>query len=435
MSRRNPSSIVVRLVAVAVTVAVASAAFVACVACSVCRPARELASASSASSASSPLPSASFSLLPSGSREQAEARRTRLGASFQREVERVCAALKLPGMTAAYALPNGVVGGAAAGYADLERHTSMTMRSRMLAASVGKSFVAATALALAQEGALDLDAPIATVLSDRAWLSRLPNYDTITTRHLLMHASGLPDHVHRPEFARDVALHWRDLDRAFSPETLVEYVFDGPALFPAGQGWSYSDTGYILVGLIIEKTTGRPYEEALVRRFLEPLGLDATTPSNRRVLPGLATGYTAAENPLGLPAKTTTAPGVMAWDPAIEWTGGGLVSTPRDLVVWARALYEGRALPTSDVDDLMRSVAVGSEDSGVRYGAGVAIHQRTVLGPSYGHGGTIPGYVSSMRYYPRYGFAVAFQINTDVDVTDSVTDIERRLAEIVAHGE
>ncbi len=356
---------------------------------------------------------------------------TALEKRFQAELDRARDELGFPGATAANALSDGTVGVAASGLADVESRAPMTPRSRMLAASVGKSFVAAVALALDQEGALDLDAPIQTWLSDRPWLARLPNHDSITLRHLLTHSSGLPDHVHTPRFARAVAKRWKEPGHPFSPEALIEYVLDEPARFPAGGGWSYSDTGYILVGLIIEQVARRPYYEELQQRFLAPLGLDATSPSDQRALPGLAAGYTARDNPLGLPAKTTSAPGVMSWDPAVEWTGGGLVSTSRDLAVWGRALYEGRALSKPYLDELLHSAPVGGADSGVRYGAGVAIHQQTPLGPSYGHGGTIPGYVSSLRYYPDRRVAVAFQINTDVGLDDAVGQIERRLADVV----
>jgi D-alanyl-D-alanine carboxypeptidase len=367
--------------------------------------------------------------------EPTPARAPVLEERFQAELDRVRAEMGIPGATAAYALSDGTVGVAASGLADVESRAPMTPRSRMLAASIGKSFVAATALALAQEGALDLDTPIKKWLSDRPWLARLPSHDSITLRHLLTHSSGLPDHVHTPGFARAVAERWSEAGNPFPPEELVGFVLDEPAPFPPGGDWSYSDTGYILVGLVIEQVAGRPFEEELRRRFLEPLGLDATTPSNQRALPGLAAGYTARDNPLGLPAKTTSAPGVMSWNPAIEWTGGGLVSTSRDLAVWARALYGARALSGSYLDELLRSVPVGGEDSGIRYGAGVAIHQQTPLGPSYGHGGTIPGYVSSLRYYPEHCIAVAFQINTDVDVGDAVSEVERRLAEVVVDAQ
>ena len=356
---------------------------------------------------------------------------TALDKRFQAELDRAREDLGFPGATAAYALSDGTVGVAASGLADVESRAPMTLRSRMLAASIGKSFVAATALALAQDGALDLDSPIKTWLSDRPWLARLPNHDSITLRHLLTHSSGLPDHVHSPRFARAVASRWKETGNAFPPESLVEYVLDKPALFPAGAGWSYSDTGYILVGLIIERVARRSYYDELQQRFLQPLGLAATTPSDRRALTGLAAGYTAKDNPLGLPPKTTSAPGVMKWNPAVEWTGGGLVSTSRDLVVWGRALYEGRALSGPYLDELLKSVPVGGADSGVRYGAGVASHQHTPLGLSYGHGGTIPGYVSSLRYYPKHRIAVAFQVNTDVGLDGALEGIEQRLAEVV----
>ncbi len=354
----------------------------------------------------------------------------RVDDRFQAELDSAREQLGLPGATAAYALPDGTVGVAASGLADVESGTPMTEQSRMLAASIGKSFVAATALALALDGVVELDAPVSAVLSQRPWFSRLPNRDAITLRQLLTHTSGLPDHVHSAHFANAVAQRWQEPGNPFRPEALIEFVLDEPALFPAGQGWAYSDTGYILAGLVIEQASGQRYEQLLQTRLLEPLGLSATAPSDQRSLPGLVAGYTTADNPLGLPVKTTSAPGLMAWNPAVEWTGGGLVSSSKDLVVWARELYEGRALPGNYLDELLRAAAVGGEDSGIRYGAGVAIHEKTPFGPSYGHGGTIPGYVSSLRYYPRHRVAIAFQLNTDIDVDVAVSELEHRLAEV-----
>jgi D-alanyl-D-alanine carboxypeptidase len=81
--------------------------------------------------------------------------------------------------------------------------------------------------------------------------------------------------------------------------------------------------------------------------------------------------------------------------------------------------------------DLFESVPAGEEGSGVRYGAGVLIDQKDPLGEKWGHAGVIPGYSSSMRYYPKYGVAVAFQVNTDSGVSDFVSEMERCLAEIV----
>lgn len=358
-----------------------------------------------------------------------------LEGQFQRELDALHDEYSFPGATAAYILADGTVGVAATGLSDVEARTPMKAESRMLAASIGKSFVAATVLALAQEGRLRLDDPISRWLGDRPWFPRLPNHTTITLRHLLTHSAGLPDHAHMEEFTKVYASRWRDPGNPFPPETLVAFLLDKPALFKPGEGWAYTDTGYILIGLIIEQVATHTYYEEVRQRFLSPLGLGMTVPSDRLVLPSLAAGYAAADNWLGMPAKATVSPGTLAWNPAMEWTGGGLLSNPRDLVVWAKALYEGRAMKGDYLNDLLRSVPVDGGQSGIRYGAGVGIYEKGPLGPTYGHGGLIPGYSSSMRYYPKYRVAVAFQINTDVGIADHstplLTEMERRLAAVV----
>ena len=361
-----------------------------------------------------------------------------LEQQFQRELNAIHDQYEFPGATAAYVLPDGTTGVAATGLSDVEAGTAMTPESRMLAASIGKSFVGATVLALCQEGLLRLDDPISKWLGDRSWFSRLPNHQTITLRHLLTHSSGLEDHVFSEAFAQAFAESWNEPGSPFPPEAMVEFVLDQPAQFKPGEGWAYTDTGYILVGLIIESASQSSYYDQVNRLFLVPLRLGLTSPSDRRILPLLAAGYTAADHPMGVPVKSTTAPGIMAWSPAVEWTGGGLVSSPRDLAVWAKALYEGRAMNEGYLDDLLRTVPVGNEDSGIRYGIGVGIYEETAFGPSYGHGGGIPGYTSSMRYFPEHGVAVVFQINTDVGISDDSTPIvdemKRRLTEVVVSG-
>ena len=359
------------------------------------------------------------------------------GASLQERFQITLDALRdkhgFPGATAAYVLPDGSTGVAATGLADVENKIPMSKESRMLAASVGKSFVAATVLALAQEGRLDLDDRLSKYLGQRPWFPRLPNHEKITIRHLLTHSAGLPDHVYLDEFAEAFSEHWREPGNPFPPEKLVEFILDKPALSEPGEEWSYSDTGYILIGLVIEGVAEHSYYDEVTRRFLEPLHLDYTAPSNSRELPGIAAGYTGKGNSVGfsqfLPEKSTVAPGVMAWNPAVEWTGGGLVSHPQDLVLWAKALYEGEAMPGDYQEDLFDSVPIVD---GIRYGAGVGIYERGPLGPTYGHGGGIPGYTSSMRYYPEHRIAVAFQVNTDIEADEFTSDLEEALAELVA---
>jgi D-alanyl-D-alanine carboxypeptidase len=328
-----------------------------------------------------------------------------------------------PGVTATIVLRDDSVITAAAGVADAEADAPMASDSRMLAASIGKSFVAMTALSLESDGVLSRSDLVSRHLGDRAWFTSLPNHGTMTVGDLLRHTSGLPDHVHLQAFQSEMASRMASGSAAFSPEEAIAFVLDAEPLFPAGEAWAYSDTGYLLLGLVIEQARGAAYYDLVAERFLAPLDLTGTTPSNTPTLPGLAAGYVGADNPFGLPQRTMDQAGRLLWDPAMEWTGGGLVSTSRDLAVWGHALFGGTAMEEPYLDRLLDGVPVSLDAHGILYGAGVAIYADTPRGPVYGHGGWIPGYVSSLRHYADHDVTVAFQINTDVGIVDDSTDL------------
>ncbi|MCB1108926.1 MAG: beta-lactamase family protein [Chlamydiia bacterium] len=348
---------------------------------------------------------------------------TLLDRVIKQELDRLQQKYGFPGATCSYVLSDGTLGEIASGFADRENRKLMTTRSRMLVASIGKSFVAATVLALANERLLNLDDLLSSSLGKHNWYTRLPNHETISIRHLLTHSAGLPDHVHNKKF-----LQLLSNNNLLSAESLLECILDEPPLFDAGNGWSYTDTGYILLGLVIESVTERTYYEEVERRFLLPLKLNNTTPSNQPMLLGLVPGYTACNNPFGLPRKTVNATGSLVWNPAIEWTGGGLISTSRDLAIWAKLLYEGNAMQSNYLTELLHSVPVGEIELEKRYGAGVVIIEKNPLGEKLGHLGVIPGYTSSMQYYSKHRTSIAFQVNTDENVTSFVNEIEQLLA-------
>jgi D-alanyl-D-alanine carboxypeptidase len=339
-----------------------------------------------------------------------------------------------PGITAAFVLKDGTHVSAASGLADVESGKLMTKDSRMLAASIGKSFVAATAIALSKEGLLNLDEPISCWLSDEKWFSRLPNHNKITLRHLLTHGSGLPDHVYMKSFSKAVSEKWKSDNNPFQPVELVEFILNQEPLFEAGKDWSYSDTGYIIIGLIIEKATRNCIFDEINQRFLQSLDLHQTSPSDQRLLSGLIPGYMSVDNRFQFPSKTLKDNGEMAWHPGFEWTGGGLVSNSADLANWGWYLFSGKAMSYPYLNELLKSVPISKESDEIRYAAGVAIYLKSPYGPVYGHGGWIPGYCSSLRYYPEYGISIAFQINSDVglmnDLNPVIHKIESYLAEI-----
>lgn len=376
-------------------------------------------------------------LIPTEKRKQAErvGAKSALDEDFQATLDDFQRRYSFPGATAAYVLNDGTVGVAATGFSDAEAGILMTSHSRMLAASIGKSFVAAVLISLSCEGVLDLDAPISQWLGNRPWFSRLPGHDVITLRHLMTHSSGLPDHVYQKKFADEVSSRWREEENPFTPEDLITFILDLPQLFKPGKGWSYTDTGYILIGLVIEELTGRSFYNEIRDRFLLPNNLDLTAPADSRFLPGLASGYVSEDNVFGFPCKTTDSNGMLLWHPGIEWAGGGLVSSSEDLARWGWVLFRGNALPEGCLKELINSVPVNRETEDIRYGAGIAVYRNGPHGTVYGHGGWIPGYSSSLRYYNDYGIAIAFQINTDIGIADDSTpvlrEMEARLAEIV----
>ncbi len=319
----------------------------------------------------------------------------------------------VPGVIAAWSTPDGGPETVAVGVADPDRGDPLPGNGRMLAGSIGKSFVAATVLALAGEGKLELDDPLEKWLGDRPWFARLPNGESITLRHLLTHSAGIPDHVYDPDFQSTWAALRQEPGSPFQPEDLVGFVLGEPPLFPAGEGWAYTDTGYVLLGLVVEDVVQGDLFLEIGRRFLDPLDLDRTDPSDEPRLADLLPGWVDPQNPFGLPRSTLSDDGTLAWDPAVEWAGGGLVSHPEDLVRWGIALFTGQAMATPYLAELESGVPVDGPGGTLLYGAGVSIRRSGPFGPVLGHAGYIPGYLSSLRYYPRSGVAVALQLNTD----------------------
>ncbi|MCK0171301.1 beta-lactamase family protein [Aliiroseovarius sp. S1123] len=326
-----------------------------------------------------------------------------------------------PGATVAFSLADGHIETLAIGLADVEAGVPMTTESRMLAASIGKMIWGALALSLESEGALSRADLVSDHLGHLPWFDRLPNADTMTVGQLLTHSAGLPDHVHMEDVAASlIALGLRT---PFEPDEIIAFILDEPPLFEAGSAWAYTDTGYLLLGLVIEAATGEDVFDLARKRFLIPLDLTRTNPSNAPGIEGLAVGYTEESNPFGLPPRTMDESGSLAWNPAIEWTGGGFASTSADLAKWGQALFNGEAMESEYLDRLLDGVPVHPDAPGIIYGSGVAIYQDTPHGPVFGHGGWIPGYVSSVRHYADHDLTIAFQINSDVGVLDDATDL------------
>lgn len=347
-----------------------------------------------------------------GSKDRAnDAEISALRASLQAKLTELHKAASFPGATIGFALPDGRSASVSVGLADVENKIPLKPTDRMLAGSIGKTYVSAVMLQAVQEGKLDLDAKIERWFARDTWFPRLPNAKDITLRMLMNHSSGIPEHVLDKDF---IAAMKKDPDRIWKPEELIAYILDAKPLFAAGHGWSYADTNYILVGMIFERVTKKTVYGEVERRILKPFKLERTIPSDRRVLPEVITGYSMPNSPFGFEGRVII-DGKFIINPQMEWTGGGFASTAEDLASWAKLLYEGKVLKKDTLDQMLAGVAASEgrgSGAGNKYGLAVQIRP-SEWGVSYGHGGWFPGYRSEMEYFPQHKIAVAVQFNTD----------------------
>ena len=258
----------------------------------------------------------------------------------------------VPGAAAWVRDERGVVQ-AASGVADLRTGRPMRVGLHYRVGSVTKSFVATVVLQLVAEGRLSLADTV------ERWLPGiLPYGDRVTIRQLLNHTSGVPDYF----FAVLPTLYgsWQGRFRSWTPQQLVGAVADRPPDFPSGTGSAYSNTAYVLVGLIVEAATGRKLGQELARRILRPIGLrDTFFPVDSAGLPSpKSRGYSLPVSPEG---ETLAGPllDFTIYNPSFTWATGNMISTPDDLTRFFRALLGGRLLPPRLLAEMTAVVPTG----------------------------------------------------------------------------
>jgi D-alanyl-D-alanine carboxypeptidase len=329
-----------------------------------------------------------------------------LGDRLQAKFEELHQGGSFPGGTAGVAFADARVRGFAVGVSDRTAKTPMKVTDRLLLGSVGKTYVSAVALQLVHEGRIGLDDPIAKYLKGEPWLARIAHAGRITVRQLMTHTSWLVRYELNPKFTADLTAN---PDKVWTPQERLAYLFDLPPPFAPGEGWEYSDTNYIVLGMIIERAGAAPYYEQLRKRILEKHGLKDSVPADSRTVPGLVQGYAGPNNPFG-GSDEMIKDGRFAVNPQFEWTGGGLAVTSTDLARWAKMLYQGLVIDPSLMDDLLDGVPakLGPE---TKYGLGVIIRP-TPFGVTYGHSGFMPGYQTDVMYFAEMNTAIAVQVNS-----------------------
>ena len=336
-----------------------------------------------------------------------------LVADLDTRLERLRAKYGIPGISASILFADGAAWHGAAGLADVVAKRKVTDETAFPVASVSKTFTSALILRLAEDGLLDLDASV------RSYLPTLGISRAVTVRELLDHTSGLRDFFFHPRIDHDLltkpTLVW---DAARS----LKYL--GKPYGKPGTSWHYSNTNYLILGLVAEAVGGGTVAEQLRTRFFTPLGLERTFYQSVEKPKGpLARSYrfvgTDPKLPaIGLSDGTEIAPFTSVVTAA--GAAGSIASTSSDLVRWAQALYGGSLLQPATraemVDDVVRTAPY---KPGVAYGLGV--QAVTIAGhPTLGHSGRYLGARAAIRWLTDERIAIAVVTNQSRSDTNKV---------------
>ena len=322
----------------------------------------------------------------------------------------------IPGLSLAVVKAGKVVKTKGYGLANIELNVRATPDTVYQLQSITKSFVACGIMLLAEDGKLGLADKITT------YLSGLPEaWSGVSVHHMLTHTSGIPNFVSDQGSGKEIIAF---AQKVSSSEEIIGWAAGRPMKFAPGEGRRYSSTGYHLLGMVIEKVSGKPWGQFLHKRIFAPLGMTRTRVySALDIIPNRASGYLHFGDPIGNGLWMTNA--------IMESAAGGLVSTVQDMARWEIALQGGTLLKPAllaqmEVPIKLNDGSVVQEKDGTRYGLGWDL--QTYQGHRIvGHGGDhVTGFTANFSRFTDDKLAVI--VLTNLMPLDNIGGITRRLA-------
>ena len=304
--------------------------------------------------------------------------------------EKACDSNKFMG-TVAVALNGKTIFSDACGWADAEWNVKNTVDTRFRTGSIAKQFTASAVLLLHEQGKLELSDPIGKFLPE------LPeSFRSATIHQLLTHTSGIPNYTVGPVFEPMNRL-------GATPKQMIDVVRDKPLDFAHGAQFKYSNTVYILLGMLIEKVSGMSYERFIQENVFDRVGMkDSGFDEQHKIIPRRARGYSLVKGALQ---------NADFLDTTSAWSAGGFYSTVKDLILWNEALAHQKLL-NQDSTQRMLSIYPETILQGMHYGYGVVLAERFGHKLQY-HGGGITGFQSVLQRYPEVGLVIAILSNVD----------------------
>ncbi|MBV8894958.1 MAG: serine hydrolase [Acidobacteriaceae bacterium] len=289
------------------------------------------------------------------------------------------------------------------GMANLEWNIPNAPDVKFRLGSITKQFTAASILLLEERGKLSTNDPVKKYMPDAP-----ATWDKITIYHLLTHTSGIPSFTGLPAYSSLEAF-------AITPEKLVALFRDKPLEFQPGEKWNYSNSGYALLGYLIEKISGQSYPQFLQENILTPLGMkDSGYDSNTAIIARRASGYTAASGGIENSGFINM---------TVPFSAGALYSTTEDLLRWEQGLFGGKILSPAELQKMTTPFKNN-------YACGLFVSERKGK-KLIQHGGGIEGFNTSLAYYPDDKLTVIALANLNGSAPDEIT---AELGDVV-HGE
>ncbi|WP_070971346.1 serine hydrolase domain-containing protein [Vibrio sonorensis] len=278
------------------------------------------------------------------------------------------------------------------GLAEVEHNVKTTNKTIFRVGSLTKQFTAAGILKLAEEGKIDLDSPIKTYLKDYPSTSSL-----VTVKHLLNHTSGIPSYTDLGD------TFWKHLRKDHSHQEMLDYFKDKELDFTPGQEFAYNNSGYYLLGMIIESVSGKSYAQYIQEEFSEPLGLVNTALCNdSKIVNNRASGYTLKDEKLhNADLASMTQP----------FSAGALCSTAEDIINWTMDLTHGEVVSKSSYN-LMTQNTVLNDQSIETYGYGLNLtpyNDEDMIS----HSGGMIGFNAFALYLPKHDSYISVLTNSD----------------------
>lgn len=309
------------------------------------------------------------------------------------------------------------------GKADLKSGIDLKVGNITRVGSTVKTFTATTILLLQEEGKLSLDDKVTDYLTEYE-VRDLENADIANIRHLLNHSSGINNYISNLEF-QTASLN--DLVKEWTPEELLGYARGRKAYFKLGEDVEYSNTNYVLLGMIISKIENKPFYEVFKEKIFTPLGLNSTQFATQNPVPdNIIRGYADLYSNLNVINVTYYS----GWD--YYTADGGLISNPYDLNRFFTSLMNGDIISPSSLNEMMDWIEPNEEDNdffSIAHGLGI-FKMETQWGEAYFHSGDAIGYYANMVYFPEQETTICWAVNGNYGKIDDFTSTKEAMEHI-----